>query len=142
VRVDKMQVAALESVLALHARGRWADLPAWRMLREPADAVRRRADRLALALDGELSDARVVSCVSAVGGGSLPGHAMASFGVEVRVPEPEATAARLRIGSPPVFCRVTDRGVVFDLRTVADDELHDLARAIQYAREGDDVADD
>jgi L-seryl-tRNA(Ser) seleniumtransferase len=142
VRVDKMQVAALEAVLALHATGRWSDLPVWRMLREPADAVRRRADRLALALDGELSDARVVSCVSAVGGGSLPGHAMPSFGVEMRVPEPEATAARLRIGSPPVFSRVTDRGVVFDLRTVADEELHDLARAIQYAREGDDVADD
>jgi L-seryl-tRNA(Ser) seleniumtransferase len=142
VRVDKMQVAALESVLAMHATGRWTELPAWRMLRAPADTLRRRADRLALALDGELSDARVVPSVSAVGGGSLPGHSMPSFGVEVRVPDPEATAARLRIGSPPVFCRLTDRGVVFDVRTVADDELPDLARAIQYARESDDPTDD
>jgi hypothetical protein len=48
-------------------------------------------------------------------------------------------AVRLRTGSPPVFCRVTERGVLFDLRTVAGAELADLTRAIQYAREGDDA---
>jgi hypothetical protein len=51
-------------------------------------------------------------------------------------------AARLRTGSPPVFCRVTERGVLCDLRTVDGEELPDLARAIQYAREGDEFVDD
>jgi L-seryl-tRNA(Ser) seleniumtransferase len=142
LRVDKMQVAALERVLAAHATDRRAELPTWRMLREGADAVRHRADRLATALDGELADAHVTACESAVGGGSLPGYAMPSFGVEMRTADPTATSARLRAGSPPVFCRVTERGVLFDLRTVSDDELPDLARAIQYAREGDELADE
>jgi L-seryl-tRNA(Ser) seleniumtransferase len=142
VRVDKMQVAALESVLATHAAGRRGDLPTWRMLREPAEEVRHRADRLARALDGELSGARVVACESAVGGGSMPGSAMASYGVEVAVPDPNAGSARLRSGSPPVFCRVTERGVLFDVRTVTDGQVPDLARAIQYAREGDDLDDE
>jgi L-seryl-tRNA(Ser) seleniumtransferase len=142
VRVDKMQVAALERVLAAYAAGRRAELPTWRMLLEPAEEVHRRASLLAQALDGELSDAYVVHCASAVGGGSLPGHTVPSWGVEVRVPDPAATATRLRIGSPPVFCRVTERGVLFDVRTVDGDDLPDLARAIQYAREGDDPPDE
>ncbi|HEX6230996.1 MAG TPA: L-seryl-tRNA(Sec) selenium transferase, partial [Actinomycetota bacterium] len=141
VRVDKMQVAALETVLAEVAAGGRDALPVWRMLREPVDEVRRRAERLSLALDGDLEGAHVVPCDSAVGGGSLPGHAIRSFGVEVRVPDPNAMAARLRTGAPAVFCRLTEAGVLFDLRTVEPEEVPDLARAIQYAREGDDVDD-
>ncbi|MCI0634635.1 MAG: L-seryl-tRNA(Sec) selenium transferase [Actinobacteria bacterium] len=142
VRVDKLQAAALDAVLALHARGERSMLPTWRMLREPVAEVRHRAERLARALDGDLSGAHVVASEAAVGGGSVPGHAMPSFGVEVRAPEPEAMASRLRTGSPSVFCRVTDRGVLLDVRTVAEDELPDLARAVRYALEGDDLPDD
>ncbi|HEU4528620.1 MAG TPA: L-seryl-tRNA(Sec) selenium transferase [Actinomycetota bacterium] len=141
LRVDAMQVAALETVLAAHARGRRANLPVWRMLREPADEVRRRAANLAEALDGELEGARVVPCASTVGGGSLPGFEIPSFGVEVRVPDPPAMAARLRIGRPSVFCRVGPSSVLLDVRTVPEDRLADLARAVQYALEGDDVED-
>lgn len=141
LRVDAMQVAALETVLAAHARGRRANLPVWRMLREPADEVRRRAANLAEALDGELEGARVVPCASTVGGGSLPGSEIPSFGVEVRVPDPPAMAARLRIGRPSVFCRVGPSSVLLDVRTVPEDRLADLARAVQYALEGDDVED-
>jgi L-seryl-tRNA(Ser) seleniumtransferase len=142
VRVDKMQVAALESVLAQHAHGLGSSLPVWTMLREPPIHVRRRADELAMALDGELEGAHVVACESAVGGGALPGTGIPSFGVEIRVPEPNAMAARLRTGSPSVFCRVTERGVLLDLRTVSLEAMPDLVRAVRYALEGDDLPDD
>ena len=78
-----MQVAALEAVLAEHANGKDANVPVWRMLREPAAEVRRRAEELSLALDGELEGAHVVACDSVLGGGSLPGTGIPSFGVEV-----------------------------------------------------------
>jgi L-seryl-tRNA(Ser) seleniumtransferase len=142
VRVDEMQVGALEAVLAQYARGKETDIPVWRMLREPASEVRRRAEQLAIALDGELEGAHVIACESAVGGGSLPGTGIPSFGVEVRAPYPDAMAARLRTGSPSVFCRITDRGVLLDLRTVSSNEMHDLVRAVRYALEGDDLPDD
>jgi L-seryl-tRNA(Ser) seleniumtransferase len=142
VRVDKMQVAALESVLAQHAHGRGSELPVWTMLREPPAHVRHRADELAMALDGELEGAHVIACESAVGGGALPGTGIPSFGVEIRVPEPNAMAARLRTGSPSVFCRVTERGVLLDLRTVSPEAMPDLVRAVRYALEGDDLPDD
>ena len=142
VRVDKMQVAALGSVLAAYAKHAHTDLPVWRMLREPADDVRHRAERLAEALDGELEGARVRQSEATVGGGSLPGYGIPSWAVEVRVPDPPAMASRLRTGSPPVFCRVDEKTVVFDVRTVTEKELPDLTRAIQYALEGDDVDDE
>lgn len=142
VRVDKMQVAALEAVLVQHALGQGGDLPVWKMLREPPAEVRHRADELAMALDGDLEGAHVIACQSAVGGGALPGTGIPSFGVEVRVPDPNAMAARLRTGSPSVSCRVTERGILLDLRTVPRDALPDLVRAVRYALEGDDLPDD
>lgn len=142
VRVDKMQVAALEAVLAQYARGGAADLSVWGMLHDPAARVRHRAEALAIALDGELEGAHVIACESAVGGGAIPETGIASFGVEVRVPDPDAMAARLRTGSPAVFCRITERGVLLDMRTVAEDDVHDLVRAVRYALEGDDLADE
>ena len=141
VRVDKMQVAALEAVLARHALDRHADLPVWRMLREVPEEVHRRAQRLAESLDGDLEGAHVVSCSSSVGGGSLFGHTVPSWGVEIRVPDPPAMAARLRTGRPAVFCRTSERGVLLDLRTVREDQLKDLTRAVWYALEGDDRDD-
>jgi hypothetical protein len=46
------------------------------------------------------------------------------------------------MGRPSVFCRVGERGVLVDLRTVPPEREADLVRAIQYALEGDDLADD
>jgi L-seryl-tRNA(Ser) seleniumtransferase len=142
VRVDKMQVAALESVLSAYSTGAHADLPVWRMLREPIEAVHERATQLAEALDGELEGAHVVRSEAAVGGGSVPGHVIPSYAVELRVPDPVAMAARLRTGALAVFCRVEEKSVLFDLRTVSEDEIANLTRAIQYALEGDDLGDE
>jgi L-seryl-tRNA(Ser) seleniumtransferase len=141
VRIDKMQVAALESVLALHAAGRRDALPVWHMLREKTETVHARARGLAASLDGELEGAHVEKTEATVGGGSAPGAALPSWGVAVRHPTPGAFAARLRSGSPSVFCRVEDRQVVLDCRTLADDQLHDVRRAVLYALEADDLPD-
>jgi L-seryl-tRNA(Ser) seleniumtransferase len=142
VRVDKLQIAALEAVLAMHAAGRAGELPVRRMLTMPLDELSRRAHRLAESLDGDLAGARVRSSTSVVGGGSMPGASMPSWGVALKAIDPTAFAARLRAGSPSVFCRVEPDAVVFDVRTVLPDQLPDLTRAIQYALEGDDIHED
>jgi L-seryl-tRNA(Ser) seleniumtransferase len=140
VRVDKMQIAALEAVLAMTARGDGDAIPVRRMLREPPGRVRARAQRLARVLGRDLegASAHVRSSESVVGGGSVPGGVVASWAVELRCADPATFAHRLRAGSPSVFCRVEADRVLFDLRTVTDEELHDLARAIAYALEGDE----
>ena len=130
LRVDKMQVAALESVLHLHAAGRRDELPVWRMLTATPASIRRRARAVATALDGD-----VVRVESAPGGGSLPGHALASWAVRVAWEQPEALAARLRSDRPTVFARVDEGAVILDLRTVDPDDDDGLTRAVRYARE-------
>jgi L-seryl-tRNA(Ser) seleniumtransferase len=142
VRVDKLQVTALEAVLALWARGRADELPVPRMLREPATAVRARARAAAEAIGGDLEASRVERSTAVVGGGAMPGRELPSWAVAVRVPEPAAFAARLRAGSPPVIGRVEDDRVLLDLRTVLPDQMHDLVRAVQYALELEDDGED
>ncbi len=139
VRVDKMQVAALERVLATYSRGEHLGLPVWRFLLRPAEEIKGRAEELARSLGGELEGARVVRTEATVGGGSIPGYGIPSWGVAVGSPSPNAMAGRLRTGRPPVFCRVEEAAVVLDVRTVADEQLPDLRRAVLYALEGDDV---
>ena len=142
VRVDKMQIAALETVLAMHASGRANEIPVHRMLLTPLEELSHRAHELAESLDGDLEGAHVRKCGSVVGGGSMPGTTMPSWGVALKTADPTVFAARLRAGTPSVFCRVESDAVIFDVRTVLPDQLPDLTRAIQYALEGDDVDED
>ncbi|HEY7477639.1 MAG TPA: L-seryl-tRNA(Sec) selenium transferase [Actinomycetota bacterium] len=142
VRVDKLQVAALEATLMLHATGKHDEVPVHRSLHAPADTLAKRAHRLSESLDGDLEGAHVVRTESVVGGGATPGTSMPSWGVRLRVPDPPSFAARLRAGSPSVFSRVGEDHVLLDVRTVTEDQLADLARAVQYALEGDDLDDE
>jgi L-seryl-tRNA(Ser) seleniumtransferase len=135
VRVDKLQTAALERVLLHLARGERDAIPVWRMLRERTSDVRRRAERIAAALEGA-SAVAVRRSGAAVGGGSVPGSSLPSWSVELEAEDPTALAARLRTGNPSVFCRIDGATTGFDARTVADEEVDDLVRAIRYALEG------
>jgi L-seryl-tRNA(Ser) seleniumtransferase len=142
MRVDKLQVAALGATLALYAKGEHGSVPVHRMIHEGADLLSKRAHRLSEAIGGDLEGAHVVRTESVVGGGSLPGLALAGWGVRVKVPDPNAFAHRLRAGHPSVFCRVAEDHVVLDVRTMTDDEVPRAARAVLYALEGDDFDDD
>ena len=128
VRLDRMTVAALEVVLGMYARGRREDLPVWRSIGIPASELRARARRVADALGG-----RVARGESVAGGGSIPGYGIPSAVVEVPADRPQRLAARLRVGNPPVFCRVEERALLFDLRTVDPGEEDRLIRAVRYA---------
>jgi L-seryl-tRNA(Ser) seleniumtransferase len=57
-----------------------------------------------------------------VGGGSLPGECMATYVLALRVKSPVAFLKKLRKGLPPVIARVENDTILFDPRTVLDDE--------------------
>jgi L-seryl-tRNA(Ser) seleniumtransferase len=142
LRIDKLQAAALEATLALYATGRHAEIPVHRMLHDSLDVVSKRAHALSEAIGGDLEGAHPVRCESVVGGGAVPGQAIPSCGVRVKVPDPPSFAARLRTGSPPVFCRVADDHVLLDARTITDAQVPHVVRAVLYALEGDDIDDE
>jgi L-seryl-tRNA(Ser) seleniumtransferase len=131
LRVDKMTVAALESVLRLYATNRRDELPVWDFLSVDQGKLLSRAKALATCFKGSM--ARAGEAVA--GGGSLPGYAIPSAELVIRIPTPEDAAAKLRLGRPSVFCRVDDGSLVFDLRTVRPEDDDRLARAIRYVLE-------
>ena len=121
------------------------DLPVRRMLHEPADAASTtRAQRLAESLDGDLEGAHVTQC--AVGRGrrlACPGDCTAVVGRRGRRRRPgRVRGAAARPGSPSVFCRVEADHVAVRRAHGPADEIPDLARAILYALEGDDLDED
>jgi len=131
LRVDKMTVSALESVLRLYATGRRAEIPVWRMLSTKPSVLLERARGLASAF----ARASARPSEAAAGGGSLPGHALSSAELVLPVAGAERVAARLRQGRPAVFCRADGDALVFDLLTVPPELDDRLARAIRYALE-------
>ncbi|WP_324717242.1 L-seryl-tRNA(Sec) selenium transferase [Carboxydochorda subterranea] len=144
VRVGKLTLAALAAVLDLYLEGRVTDVPVWEMLHRAQDQLLERAHRLAEAirqrLAGELEQAvtvRAVAMEAEVGGGSLPGAALPSAGVEIAAAGDEGLAeclARaLRLGRPPVVGRIERERLVLDLRTVWPEQDEAVAEAAARA---------
>jgi L-seryl-tRNA(Ser) seleniumtransferase len=129
LRLDKLGLAALEATLQLYRDPERAvrEIPVLAMLTVDEQTLRARADRLAAAVGGEVVDA-----TARVGGGALPLLELAGPAVAVSRPGVSADdlAARLRAGDPPVIARIEDDRVLLDPRTLADDELTDVARAV------------
>jgi L-seryl-tRNA(Ser) seleniumtransferase len=127
LRADKLTLAALEGTLALFLdpEQATAEVPVLRMLREPPESVRDRAERLAQAVGGEVEET-----VARVGGGALPLTELESYSCAVE----EAVAATLRAGNPPVIALVRDGRTLLDCRTLTDAEADEVALAVARAR--------
>src|SRR5882724_1569786 len=124
LRADKLTLAALEGTLAL-ALDTPDEIPVLRMLREPVEAVRARAARLAELVHGEVEET-----VARAGGGSLPLTELPSFACAVE----EDLAVRLRAGDPPVIGVVRDGRTLLDCRTLTDTEADEVAEAVRRCR--------
>jgi L-seryl-tRNA(Ser) seleniumtransferase len=118
IRADKLALAGLVATLTHYARGEALEkIPVWRMISLSPEAIRARAEAWAAAVPGE-----VVPAESTVGGGSLPGDTLPSWAFAPRVAQPNAAAARLRAGDPPVIARVADDRLLLDPRTVLPEQ--------------------
>jgi L-seryl-tRNA(Ser) seleniumtransferase len=124
LRADKLTLAALEATLTL-ALDAPDEVPVLRMLREPVESVRARAERLAALVGGEVEET-----VGRAGGGSLPLTELTSFACAVE----EELAEKLRTLDPPVIAVVRDGRTLLDCRTISDAEADEVAAAISAAR--------
>ena len=138
LRLDKATLAALEATLRLYrdpARAA-AEVPVLRMLAQTAEQVAARATRLGDLLEGRVPF-EICASAAQVGGGSLPGEALASWSLVLGETgaDAEPLAARLRAYAPPVIGRLSGGRLLLDLFTVADDEVEALGAAIRSAAE-------
>jgi L-seryl-tRNA(Ser) seleniumtransferase len=124
LRADKLTLAALEGTLRL-ALDRPDDIPVLRMLREPPQSVRARAERLAELVGGEVEET-----VARAGGGALPLAELPSFACAVD----EELAAPLRAADPPVIGVVRDGRLLLDCRTLTDAEVAEVAEGVRACR--------
>jgi L-seryl-tRNA(Ser) seleniumtransferase len=136
LRLDKLGLAALEATLRLYrdpGRAR-REIPVLAMLTAEEGVLRARAERLAGAIAGGSRGptATIVEATARVGGGALPLLELPGPAVAVSVPgvSPDELAARLRGADPPVIGRIEDDRLLLDPRTVADDEIPLVARAL------------
>jgi L-seryl-tRNA(Ser) seleniumtransferase len=124
LRADKLTLAALEGTLRL-ALDTPDEIPVLRMLREPVETVRARAERLAALVDGEVEET-----IGRAGGGALPLTELPSFACAAD----EALALPLRAGNPPVIGIVRDGRLLLDCRTLSDEEVDEVAEAVRACR--------
>jgi L-seryl-tRNA(Ser) seleniumtransferase len=128
LRIDKLSLAALEATLALYRDPERArrEIPVLAMLEADPAVLQARAGRLAKAIGGE-----VVEAEAKVGGGALPLLELTGPAVALHSERPDATAARLRAGDPPVLARIQEGRVLLDPRTMADEEVAWVAAALR-----------
>jgi len=141
LRVDKVTLAALESVLRLYADPERLprELPTLRFLTRPQTEIEAQAQRLLPAVAAAVADwadARVVSCASQIGSGALPVDALPSAGIAVAPAHQrkrsavEALADAFRALPVAVIGRIRDGAFILDLRCL-DDEAGFIAQLRQ-----------
>ncbi len=138
LRVDKMTLAALDATLRSYERGQAvADIPVWRMIAAPLDALRARAEAWRDRLIAHGLPATTQPGESAVGGGSLPGETLPTVVLALASPTPDALAHRLRAADLPVICRIQADRLLFDPRTVLPEGDDDLIATILHTWKAD-----
>ncbi|MBV8220081.1 MAG: hypothetical protein JO325_16570 [Solirubrobacterales bacterium] len=128
LRIDKLSLAALAATLRLYRDPERAasEVPVLAMLAAHEETLAARGARLAAAIG---PGATVIRAAAKVGGGALPlleleGPVVALDG------DPDALARALRAHDPPVIARIHDGRVLLDPRTLSDDDVPLVVRAV------------
>ncbi|HEY9162293.1 MAG TPA: L-seryl-tRNA(Sec) selenium transferase [Desulfomonilia bacterium] len=128
VRIDKFSLAALVETLKLAAMEMYDELPVLRMITEDRAEVKKRALSLKRKLKAKSA---IIETKAVIGGGAAPTSTIPSFAVVISSPDSVAAHARLR--DEGIVCRIEDDRLIFDMKTVSDEELKDAAERINNA---------
>ncbi len=137
LRIDKMTLSALEATLKLYRDPETLlkKLPALSMITQTEKQVRQRADRLRRQLLKRVprAEAELVKEGSQMGSGSLPAQELPTYAVAVRLEDlpPDELSSRLRANEPPIFTRIRNDRVLFDLRTLLTPEAKMVVDALE-----------
>ena len=126
VRADKTCLAGLTATLLHYLKDEAErEIPVWRMISLSSEKIRERAESWRQAL----GQGEIILAESTIGGGSLPEECLQTYVLALDVKSPDKFLKKLRDANPPVIARTEDDRVLFDPRTVLDDDL--LLRVLQ-----------
>ena len=128
IRPDKLCLAALSTTLLHYVKSEaLTEIPIWRMIGEPIDNIKQRAERwISFLGQGELLEGR-----STVGGGSLPGETLPTYLVGISTRHPNKLLTSLRNAQPPIIARLEEDRLVLDPRTILPDQEEPLLSNIK-----------
>ena len=128
VRADKLCLAALSATLLHYLKDEAErEIPIWRMIAMTPEQAAERARCWAQ----QLGAGEVVGGQSTVGGGSLPEEVLPTMLLALTVNQPNRFLARLHAAEVPVIARIEGDRVVFDPRTVLEEEEGKMVEIIQ-----------
>ena len=120
IRADKLCIAALSATLLHYIKDEAIEkIPVWQMIAMDISTIKTRAQRIVDQIGGTL-----VSGLSTIGGGSLPGETLPTILVGLQVESSVRLAQDMR--NNKIIARIQDNQVMLDLRTVLphhDDKL-------------------
>lgn len=111
LRPGALVMGALQATALAYLRGAGDEIPFWRMVATPLDALRARA--------ATYGSGEIIDTLATPGGGTLPGVEIPSIGISI----PGDHRTTLRELPRPIIARVGDQHTIIDLRTFepADD---------------------
>ena len=140
LRIDKLTLAALEGTMMQYLRPGKAvsHLRVLRMLTEPVSDVSSRAKKLLAMLRKERFEGLTLSLkkgFSMAGGGALPTQEIPTMLISITSKQlsPGSLEERLRRPDVPIIARIADNEVLFDLRTIAEEEYSFIRDGLKYA---------
>ena len=120
VRADKTCLAGVAATLNHYLTDESeTEIPVLRMMSISLEQTKARAE----AWRDALEQGEIFTSESTVGGGSLPEESIPTFVLALTVKSPDTFMKRLRETNPPIIARTEKDQVLFDPRTVLDDQL-------------------
>jgi L-seryl-tRNA(Ser) seleniumtransferase len=137
LRIDKLTLAALDATLSQYLDMEKAvrEIPTLWMLTQPLSEIGRKADVLASGIREQASASLSISIqddTSQSGGGALPTGNFPTKTVCIRHDRLSANQieSRLRLGKPHIITRIKEGMVLFDPRTLNDEEIGKIVEAV------------
>lgn len=139
LRCDKLTYSLMDATLQLYLKPEELPrtLPVARMLNLSQEELKRRGEKLAREIAHPNLQVEVQETYSQMGSGALPLEKIPSVGIRI-VPRHISLARfarRLRLGEPAVVGYIENEAFWLNLRTVREDELDMITRAVRNAAE-------
>ena len=129
LRVDKFTLSTLEATLKSYVKHKdREEIPTLKMLSEDIEVIKKKAERLKREIDN-IEDENLITEVeknsSKVGGGAFPVQEIPTYVLKLKVKNMNLNdlSYRLRMNKPPIFTRLHADFMLFDLRTIKDNEI-------------------
>lgn len=137
LRVDKFTLAALEATLKAYIKEEdREELPTLKMISEDIEVIKNKAKRLRdklynINVDRIITDIKKDS--SKTGGGAFPVQEIPTYVTRVQIKDMQLNdlSYRLRMNNTPIFTRLKDDYMLFDLRTIKDEEIEEIVAAFK-----------